>query len=299
MAAVAWVLNLAAELELERPSAWHVGARVQQHLDRFVPVAAQLLGPEDHMLTPHQTLPERLLGAPGRAFCPTPSALRALRTAGATPEVAPSLEILQAANHRRFGLALGAGVRGARFIVDEAELRSTLDERNVPLWLFKKPFGFSGKGQRRIRQQLSADDERWLTAALAHGGVWAEPWVTIEREFAAHGYVNETGQWIIGNVCVQQVDAYRSWQRSTLATPAEVAQFGLNRVLGAAERVASALAAHGYFGPFGVDAFAWRDTNGLTLNALSEINARYSMGWASGMAHVSRGPTGLPLLTPH
>ena len=40
----------------------------------------------------------------------------------------------------------------------------------------------------------------------------------------------------------------------------------------------------GYFGPFGIDGFRYRDTDGhLRFNPRSEINARYSMGWAVGM----------------
>ena len=40
----------------------------------------------------------------------------------------------------------------------------------------------------------------------------------------------------------------------------------------------------GYFGPFGVDAFAWEDELGARrFQPRCEVNARYSMGWAAGM----------------
>jgi hypothetical protein len=40
----------------------------------------------------------------------------------------------------------------------------------------------------------------------------------------------------------------------------------------------------GYYGPFGIDAFRWRDQNGKQQwNPRCEINARYSMGWSIGM----------------
>ena len=48
------------------------------------------------------------------------------------------------------------------------------------------------------------------------------------------------------------------------------------------ERVGAALHEAGYFGPFGVDAFTWRDRAGaLRLQPRSEVNARWSMGFAA------------------
>ena len=45
-----------------------------------------------------------------------------------------------------------------------------------------------------------------------------------------------------------------------------------------------ALAGAGYFGPFGIDAYRYRDRAGaLRLQPRSEINARYSMGFAVGL----------------
>ena len=50
------------------------------------------------------------------------------------------------------------------------------------------------------------------------------------------------------------------------------------------DRAAEALRAAGYFGPFGIDAFTWEGDDGTVhLHRRSEINARYSMGWAIGM----------------
>jgi hypothetical protein len=47
------------------------------------------------------------------------------------------------------------------------------------------------------------------------------------------------------------------------------------------ERVATALHAAAYFGPFGIDAYEYRVGVELRLNPRSEINARYSMGFAA------------------
>ena len=61
------------------------------------------------------------------------------------------------------------------------------------------------------------------------------------------------------------------------------------------ERIAEALAAEGYFGPFGVDAFTFIGADGAnSLQPRSEINARYSMGFVVGMGaralHLSPEP---------
>ena len=53
----------------------------------------------------------------------------------------------------------------------------------------------------------------------------------------------------------------------------------------AARCAAEALLEAGYFGPFGIDAYRWRAGAAAHFNARSEINARYSMGWATGMEH--------------
>ena len=53
----------------------------------------------------------------------------------------------------------------------------------------------------------------------------------------------------------------------------------------AAARAGEALAAAGYFGPFGIDAYEHRVPGGRerVLNPLSEINARFTMDWTTGM----------------
>jgi hypothetical protein len=54
----------------------------------------------------------------------------------------------------------------------------------------------------------------------------------------------------------------------------------------------AALARAGYFGPFGIDAFRHRGREGEVLNPLSEINARFTMDWLTGMGR----PRGAKLL---
>jgi hypothetical protein len=53
-----------------------------------------------------------------------------------------------------------------------------------------------------------------------------------------------------------------------------------------AERVAAALIAEKYFGPFGVDAFTYEASGRDALQPRSEINARYTMGFAAPRANI-------------
>jgi hypothetical protein len=69
-----------------------------------------------------------------------------------------------------------------------------------------------------------------------------------------------------------------------MATKSELSAAERKTLCDVAERTAHALAEAGYFGPFGIDAFRWRDEGGvLHFNPRSDLNARYSMGWHVGM----------------
>jgi len=83
----------------------------------------------------------------------------------------------------------------------------------------------------------------------------------------------------------------------------------------AARTVADELHARGYRGPFGIDAYQYRDKSGrVALNPLSEINARMTFGHVArrlaealnrprlvlrvGSGSTAAGPGILPLLDP-
>ena len=51
----------------------------------------------------------------------------------------------------------------------------------------------------------------------------------------------------------------------------------------AARTAAESLRSIGYFGPFGIDAFVFRSERGEHLNPLSDLNARFTLGWSTGM----------------
>ncbi|HKO94259.1 MAG TPA: hypothetical protein VJU61_24065, partial [Polyangiaceae bacterium] len=197
----------------------------------------------------------------------------------------PGLEVLRAVNQRCFYLGLGGGAPGARYFDDEASLSAALEARGSAPWLFKRRFGFAGRGQRRLGRELSADDRRWLADSLRQGGLLGEPWLEIEREVCQHGVVEPGGRVEFGQPCWQHTDAQRAWLGSTLVRPGELSAEAQRALLRSAEQAAQALSGAGYFGPFGVDAYFWRTPQGsLQLNPLGELNARYTMGFSVGMS---------------
>jgi hypothetical protein len=67
-----------------------------------------------------------------------------------------------------------------------------------------------------------------------------------------------------------------------LARTGELLPVEQRQLFDAAEQTAAALAAAGYFGPFGIDGYRYSLGDGNAICALSEINARYSMGFVTG-----------------
>lgn len=273
----AWILNLDADLELARGTPGYTPTRavlaaMKPHAARL---AATLLGPDDIVVDGNAR------GYVGRAFCPTPRALGVLERAGATLEPAPSLAILRLVNGRGFSASLGQTLPGARFCTSLAEIVGTLASP-PPIgrgWRAKRAFGMAGRGQRRIDAPTEAD-HAFFASALVEGGLQLEPDVSILRELGQHGMLAADGRLALGTTVRQTCDANGQWLATTTAPDEEHA----GALADEARRVGRALHEAGYFGPFGIDAFVHADG----LNPRSEINARYSMGFAAGFSPTAR-----------
>jgi hypothetical protein len=244
-------------------------------------------------------------GLVGRAFCPTPRALRLLRRAGAEPEPHPALEALALANSRAFASSLGTTLPGASFVTTEDKARALLGTAPPPAlaatWRVKRNFGMTGRGQRIITARTPTEhDLAFVRAGLAEGGVQIEPNVTIVAEFSIHGLLAPEGALALGPVVKQHCDARGAWVSTERIDPDEAPD-----LVSEARHVAGALNTAHYFGPFGVDAYTYRllgllglrdqGDGGMTaLQPRSEINARYTMGFASpaasGASNVAHGP---------
>jgi hypothetical protein len=287
----AWILNFDAEDELDRGRG-HTSSRAV--LARFAALATRvgpLLAPGDVVVGLDPIAREALPPAAfvGRAWCPTPGARSVLAGVGAALPDAPELSVLRRVNHRRFCAELGQTLPGARYVDtldDVVAIVNTPSQRGA--WLLKRPFGFAGRGRRRVRGgdlDLEPADRAWIEASIAaREGLQIEPFVDLELDVGLHGFVAASGALTLGAPTVQRTDATGAWLASALAAPGDLAASEERALFEAAETTAAALHEAGYFGPFGVDAFRWRDADTASRwNPRGEINARYSMGWAVGM----------------
>ncbi len=290
---LAWVLNFDADDELASPSSYgSVTNAMRVRLDALVPRAASLLAPGDVVIAHGRALADASSYV-GRAWCPTPSALKRMRDAGVNVPRAPSVDVLARVNHRRFCAELGQVLAGASFATSADDCARVLAARpSDESWLLKRAFGFAGRGRRKVTSgALGDDDLRWIDASIDLGGVQIEPLVAIDREFALHAALDADGALLLGAPTVQRCDAYGAWIATDLAMPGDLADDEIAALERETRGVAAALTIAGYFGPFGVDAYRWRDASGvLRFNARSEVNARYSMGYGVGVSRGLRVP---------
>jgi len=274
------VLNLDAELELSRLNFAYVPrTKLLQQLAIFGQGSRALLGAEDVLLEPGTRLPEH--GFVGRAWCPTPLSLSRMAAAGVPPEPHPEATVLRRVNHRLFAHEAGGGLFEQRYFTERAPLEALLRRAERP-WLLKRPLSFAGRGQMRFYGPITDKQWSWLDLSLARDGLIAEPLVTPILEVSLHGFIWREGRYELGRACVQQVSERGVFRGLRLALAGELEQAEAENLFEQAARVAGLLNEAGYFGPFGIDAYRYRvgDTRGFC--ALSEINARYTMGFAVG-----------------
>ena len=284
----AWVLNLDADLELAAPRSYAPRKSVRRAMAPFVALLARsLLGPED-LLVDESSSPRAARGLTGRAFCPTPRALALLRRAGAELEPAPSFDVLRRVNSRAFAASFGPTLPGAAFVTNTDDASRMLGEPPAvgAAWRIKRAFGMTGRGQRIVQAKRATEaDLAFVRAGMLEGGVQVEPNVVIAREFAIHAMLGGDRAMQVGCLVEQRCDARGAWLASEAIRTPSVAESEIwTRLASEADRVGAALAAAGYFGPFGIDAYTYLGAEKANrLQPLSEINARYSMGFALGL----------------
>ncbi len=284
-AGLAWVLNLDADVELAAGPRYAptrvVRAAMAPQIERL---AGMLLGPDD-VLVDDASPPGSAAGRVGHAFCPTSRAVATLIRAGASPAPHPTHAVLREANSRAFCIGLGQTLPGGELVSDLARAEELVSA--VPpiaqQWRAKRLFGMAGRGQRPIAVGvLSEGDRAFLRSAIgSDGGIVIEPDVAIVQELGQHGFVDAAGDVRLGQLVEQVCDAHGQWIETRPAPHVVPATRGA--LEDEARLVAHALHRAGYFGPFGIDAFHYRDLEGVVrLQPRSEINARYSMGFAIG-----------------
>lgn len=276
---LAWALNLDAERELEAGARYTPSASMVAAMSAARERLRAMLPPDDVVLDLDPDASAR--GRLGRCFCPTASALRRLARAGARLPDAPSMEVLARVNERGFALALHR-LEGTLRCGDEASVDRALAREGR--WLLKRGLAFAGRGQRRIDAGSILDADRaWIRASLQRGALYVEPRVAITLEVSLHGLLEMDGSCARGEATVQEVSA-GAWRRSWRARPGELHEPERAALLARFDDAARALHEAGYFGPFGIDAFRYEVGGEERFQPLSEINARYTMAWGTGMS---------------
>lgn len=294
----AWILNLDAEHELEATRSYaptrHLAEIVLRESRQLV---GRLTAPGDVVLTEadveQRTAAARAArGCLGVAWCPTPRALRMLAAVGAEATRAPAVGVLRTVNARPFAAAVRAPLVGRSF---EKHVAASIDEVLSLVtrpaddgWLVRRTFGAAGRGRRRLAAGKPSESERlWLAASLRFGPLVVEPWVRIVREYTRSGFVAEDGTITVSRPCFQETTPHGAWTRTQCFGAGELERSDDERLAATMHVAGSALARAGYFGPYGIDAYRHRALDGsraTVLNPLSEINARFTMDWATAFA---------------
>jgi hypothetical protein len=279
-----WLLNLDAEEELSRGTATTPArgelARMQAMSERLrgtlVPAGDLLVG--DSGVT---------AGCAGVAWCPTPSALVRLARLGATLPPCPDFSVLRAVNHRRWSASRGLSLPGARWVENGADLARVVDAPwPAQGWLLKRAYTFAGRGHLHLRARREVEDPRmegWIRRALAQGGLLAEPRVTRVQDVARHGWLARDGALTVGALTRAEVDERGQWVASVVCEEDRLSRKEMDAFDEVFHDTAEGLREAGYFGPFGVDGYVWDDDGARRVQPRSDVNARYSMGWAVGM----------------
>ncbi len=210
------------------------------------------------------------------------------------------------ANHRGVALAAAAGLPGtppgAAVFDDAGALVAHVDALEATVaavtgsrrWVVKAACSAAG----RDRIWLDADLLGAATAARVarflhrHGEAVVEPWLDRTADAGVVGFVDAAGAVHTVGLHRQRVDAHGRFRGVDVpaAMPAPGDDAAIERVLAlrpgesaalrtAHARAGASLAALGYRGAFGVDAWRWRGADGVERwHALGEINARLSIG---------------------
>lgn len=149
-------------------------------------------------------------------------------------------------------------------------------------WVLKPRQGSSGRGRvRRI------EDVAGATARLdRRGGALFEPWLAREEDLSALLHLDPEGsiQWLGTTRQILRGAGVYQGSRGLLLPGGEVRAGSPwdEDLREAAEIVARSIAATGYFGPLGIDAFSFVGPGGeILLRPVVEANARFTMGFVA------------------
>ena len=192
--------------------------------------------------------------------------------------------IVRRVNSRRFKFALERRLDVAVPVSAITESISELQNAVDPLssdegWVLKGEFGGAGREVRFGTGPLSEADAAWAANRWRRGlAVTVEPrlkpvdeaglqfWINDDGDVAFDGVtplLTRPGGGYLGNRFDGDPQLLSIWQEA----------------IAVGRAVALAVAAEGYFGPLGIDAMRYRDSDGtVRIRAVQDLNARYTMG---------------------
>ena len=224
---------------------------------------------------------------------------------------APSDDAVRYANSRATSHQLehewNVGLNGSQKIETATQFEAAMSaaEETDFRWVIKAEYGMSGRERIIGRGQATEADKNWVRRRLTqYGSVFFEPWVERIDEVGIQIEIPNDGPPQLIGVSPMLVDERGqyagSWfagHESRLFSNNDLWQFAISSAL----RAATELQSRGYFGPLGIDAMLYRDTDGhLRVRPLQDINARWTMGRLSlGLRRLVRtGEQGLWLHGP-
>lgn len=277
-----WHLNFDADVELADGASWKADPAMRSRFGELAARAEGLVPDGDARLDDG----EDFGGARGYSFMPTASSRAALVAKSAKPVDAPDVSVLRAVNSREACASIGERLSGARWAKSVREVEEALaNAAPGSPWRARSPWGFSGRGNVAVSGSgLRENERRWIErVCTTYGGVEFVPWVERLADFGLHGYVDASGLVTLGEPTVQRCSPSGTWISTERADDDDFATGERDALVESAKRCARFLIESGYFGPFGIDAFRWREGRNEHFHALCDLNARYSMGWGVGM----------------
>lgn len=157
--------------------------------------------------------------------------------------------------------------------------------------VLKSSFSASGRGMIRVKnRQIDAKQLTWAQSVIERDGhVLVEPWLDKVLDLSAHVDIAQDGLVRFIGFTRFWTDARGQYKGHILGRmlddcgpeilgPWHQDNGWRSRLHATAMSVGHEIFNRGYYGPMGIDAFIYRDSSGLQLRPLVEINPRYSMG---------------------
>ncbi len=291
---IAWVLNLDVEEEYARGRGYTPKQRIHKLARQHArDLTGSLIHPDDLIIDARNDNAGKAKGIRGLAWSPTPWALTHLHNANARVPQPPEFAILQNVNRKAFAQAIKPDApRLAKHLEHSVQgVLNTLANHPEKCWFLRRPYGVAGRGRLLFQGEPQSNKElRWLIASIEVAPLVMEPQVHIIREISTCGFVDRHGEIRWAPPCMQDVDDNGSWVRTRPCPEGELDDMDIDQLQAGADAAASALIDAGYWGPFSVDAFEYESGDGVEAwNTLGEINARFTMGWATAFGDLARG----------